>query len=338
MTYLEALNASRGEMGPYCKSCPICNGNGCKNTIPGPGAKGSGTVFIKNYNAWQSISLVMDTLTANSGVDTSYNFYGHKLELPLMAAPVGGLKLHYGNKYDDLEYARILVPACKKAGIAAFTGDGTNNDWFKGAAEAIKENEGYGVPTIKPWNEELIKEKMALALAAAPLAIAMDVDAAGLPFLKNMTPPAGGKSTEELARIVKMSNKPFIVKGIMSVKGALKALEAGASGIVVSNHGGRVLDGTAATATVLPEIAEAVKGKMTILVDGGIRSGLDIFRALALGADCTLIARPFVNMVFGGGEEGVKAYVDKLKSELEDAMNMCGAHNLSEITRDMVRL
>ena len=115
-----------------------------------------------------------------------------------------------------------------------------------------------------------------------------------------------------------------------------KALEAGASGIVVSNHGGRVLDQCPATAEVLPAIVDAVGGKMTILVDGGIRTGMDVFKALALGADAVLIGRPFVNMVYGGGAEGVQVYVDKLKAELADTMAMCGAHKLSDIKRSMI--
>ena len=173
-----------------------------------------------------------------------------------------------------------------------------------------------------------------------PIAIAMDIDAAGLPFLKNLTPPAGSKTVDELKEIVKLMNgKPFILKGIMTVNGAKKALEAGASGIVVSNHGGRVLDQCPATAEVLPEIAAALKGTgVKVLVDGGIRTGVDVFKALALGADGVLICRPFVTAVYGGGEEGVKCYIDKLAGELADTMQMCGAHSLAEITPDMVRV
>ena len=128
------------------------------------------------------------------------------------------------------------------------------------------------------------------------------------------------------------------MKGIMTVKGALKAIEAGASGIVVSNHGGRVLDQCPATAEVLPEIVDTVKGKVKIFVDGGIRSGTDIFKALAIGADGVLIARPYVTAVYGGGEEGVKVFTEKFGEELKDTMSMCGAFSLKEITRDMVRL
>ena len=98
-----------------------------------------------------------------------------------------------------------------------------------------------------------------------------------------------------------------------------------------------MLDQCPATAEVLPEIAEALKGSgVKVLVDGGIRSGVDVFKALALGADAVLIARPFVTMVYGGGQEGVQAYVDKLQAELADTMAMCGAHSLADIDRSML--
>ena len=336
MTYQEVLANARTCMGPYCKSCPTCNGLACKNQMPGPGAKGIGTGFIRNYQKWQELCVNMDTICENKPVDTTFTFFGKKVALPVFAAPVGAMQLHYGDKYDDLTYNDLLVSACAAAGIAAFTGDGTNPAVMEAAAEALKHNGGCGVPTVKPWNMDTIREKMALVKAADPFAIAMDIDAAGLPFLKNLQPPAGSKTVEELKEIAGMAGKPFILKGIMTVNGAKKALEAGASGIVVSNHGGRVLDQCPATAEVLPAIVDAVGGKMTILVDGGIRSGMDVFKALALGADAVLIGRPFVNMVYGGGAEGVQVYVDKLKAELADTMAMCGAHSLSDINRSRI--
>jgi 4-hydroxymandelate oxidase len=337
MTYQEVLAQARTCVGPYCKSCPICNGIACKNAIPGPGAKGIGTGFIRNYQKWQEICLNMDTICENKPVDTSCTLFGEKMALPVFAAPLGALALHYGDKYDDLHYNEILVAACAKNGIAAFTGDGTDPSVMESAAEVLAREGNRGVPTIKPWNMDTIREKLELVKSAHPFAIAMDIDAAGLPFLKNMTPPAGSKTVEELRQIVAWAEKPFILKGIMTVEGAKKAVAAGASAIVVSNHGGRVLDQCPATAEVLPEIADAVGGQVTILVDGAIRTGLDVFKALALGADGVLIGRPFVNMIYGAGAEGVKILVDKLKAELEDTMAMCGAHSLEEIRRSMVR-
>ena len=336
MTYQEILANARTCSGPHCKACPVCNGLACKNTMPGPGAKGIGTGAIRNYQKWQELCVNMDTICENKPVDTTARLFGREFVLPVFAAPVGAMQLHYGDKYNDLEYNDILVSACAQAGSAACTGDGTNPAVVEAAAEALKKSGGLGVPTIKPWNIETIREKMDLVKAAGPFAIAMDIDAAGLPFLKNLTPPAGSKTVEELKEIVKIAGKPFILKGIMTVSGAKKALEAGASGIVVSNHGGRVLDQCPATAEVLPAIVDAVGGKMTVLVDGGIRSGMDVFKALALGADGVLIARPFVTMVYGGGADGVQVYVEKLRAELADAMAMCGAHSLSDINRSMI--
>lgn len=333
----QILQKSRENMNDLCKSCPVCNGRACRNTIPGPGAKGSGAVAIRNYDAWKNIHLVMDTICENTPVSTQTELFGHIFRLPVFAGPVGAVSMHYGDAYVDQTYNKVLVKACKDAGIMAFTGDGMDDQIMIGAAQNIKENDGIGVPAIKPWTKEMVVEKLKLAKEAGALAIAMDIDAAGLPFLKGFVPPAGRKNVEELKEIVQEIDVPFIVKGILSVKGALKAKESGASCIVVSNHGGRVLDDTPATADVLEEIVQAVGKDMTILVDGGIRSGQDIFKALALGADGVLIARPFVNMIYGAQEEGVKALVDQLEQELIDTMEMCGASTIQEITRDMVR-
>ena len=337
MTYEEVLKNARTCIGDVCKACPVCNGRACGAKMPGPGAKGTGTVAIKNYEEWQKLSVNMDTICENKPVDTTLNIFGQSFKYPFFAAPIGAMKLHYGDKYDDLQYNDILVSACADAGIAAFTGDGTNPAVMEGATKAIKAKEGRGIPTVKPWDIHTLAEKFALVKDSGSFAVAMDIDAAGLPFLKNMTPPAGSKTVEELKAVIDAAGVPFIVKGIMTVKGAIKAKEAGASAIVVSNHGGRVLDQCPPTASVLEEIVDAVGDDMKILVDGGIRSGIDVFKALALGADAVLIGRPFVVSVYGGAAEGVNAYTEKLASELKDAMAMCGAHSLDEITRDMVR-
>ena len=336
MNYAEVLANARECIGKYCKACPVCNGVACKNQIPGPGAKGVGDTAIRNYNKWADIRVNMDTLCEGGTPDTHIELFGKSFKYPFFAGPVGAVNLHYSEAYTDMTYNDVLVRACAENGIAAFTGDGTNPTVMEMATKAIGAANGCGVPTIKPWNIDTIKEKMAEAKASGCFAVAMDVDAAGLPFLKNMTPPAGSKTVEELRQIVQWAEKPFILKGIMTVEGARKALEAGAAGIVVSNHGGRVLDQCPATAEVLPAIVDAVGGKMTVLVDGGIRSGMDVFKALALGADAVLIGRPFVNMVYGGGAEGVQVYVDKLRAELTDTMAMCGAHSLAEIRRSML--
>lgn len=336
MTYDDILIEARKHIGKYCKACPECNGKACRNQMPGPGAKGVGDTAIRNYDMWKQIRIQMDTLCENKEVNTDFEIFGKKFKAPIFAGPVGAVNLHYGDKYDDISYNDILVSACAKHGIAAFTGDGVNPEVMKAATNAIKKQNGLGVPTVKPWNYDTVCEKMAMVKDANAFAVAMDIDAAGLPFLKNMTPPAGSKSVAELKQIIDACDAPFIVKGIMTVKGALKAKEAGASAIVVSNHGGRVLDQCPSTAEVLKDIVAAVGKDMKIFVDGGIRCGTDIFKALALGADAVIIARPFVTAVYGGEDEGVAIYVDKLVSELKDTMAMCGAHSLDEISEDMI--
>ena len=337
MTYEEVLRQARTCIGEYCKACPVCDGRACSNKVPGPGAKGPGTVAIRNYEKWQELCINMDTICENQPVDTTLSIFGKTMKYPIFAAPIGAMKLHYGDKYDDLEYNDILVSACANAGIAAFTGDGINPAVMEGAAKAIRRAGGRGIPTVKPWDINTLKEKFALVKDSGAFAAAMDIDAAGLPFLKNLTPPAGSKTVEELREVIQTAGVPFVVKGIMTVKGALKAKEAGASAIVVSNHGGRVLDQCPSTAEVLPEIADAAGEDMKILVDGGIRSGVDVFKALALGADAVLIGRPFVTALYGAGAEGVNVLAQKLADELTDTMAMCGAHRLDEITRDMIR-
>ena len=336
MNYNEILQAARTCMGPYCKACPVCDGKACRNTIPGPGSKGLGVTFQRNYQKWQELCVQMDTVCDNRPADTSFDFFGAKLRLPVLAAPVGAMKMHYGDKYDDAAYNDLLVASCRSAGILACTGDGIDDGVMQGALQAIRAAQGCGVPTVKPWDRDTLFRKLEQIRKAEPLAVAMDIDAAGLPFLQHRTPPAGSKTVQELREIIAFAGKPFILKGIMTPAGARKALEAGAAGIVVSNHGGRVLDQCPSTAEVLPAIADAVGGRMKIFVDGGIRTGLDVFKALALGADGVLIGRPFVTMVYGGGSEGVQVYADKLQNELQDAMQMCGVHSLEQISRDQI--
>ena len=336
MTYDEVLKSARGNMGPYCKVCSVCNGAACKNQMPGPGAKGVGDNAVRNYQKWQEIRVNMDTIHENKPIDTSVELFGRTFKYPFFAGPVGAMTLHYGEKYDDLAYNNLLVDACAKGGIAAFTGDGTNAKVMEGATAAIKAAGGLGIPTVKPWNLETIREKMELVKASGSFAVAMDIDGAGLPFLKNLTPPAGSKTVDELREVAEMAGVPFIIKGIMTRRAALKAKDAGAAAIVVSNHGGRVLDQCPATAEVLEDIVEAVGGRMKILVDGGLRSGVDVFKALAMGADGVLLGRPFVTAVYGGAAEGVQCYIDKIGGELEDTMRMCGANTISDITRDMI--
>ena len=336
MDYNEILTAARGLVGPYCKACPVCNGRACGNTMPGPGSKLPGNTAARNFDKWQDIFVNMDTLCPVSEPNTDFELFGKHFKAPVFVAPLGAVNMHYGDKHNDISYNRILIKAAAEYGICALTGDGVDPTVMENAAVDIDAAGGIGIPTIKPWNREFVFEKLTKLKEKNVFAAAMDVDGAGLPFLKAMNPNAGSKSVAELSEIIAFAEKPFIVKGIMTPKGALKAVEAGASAIVVSNHGGRVQGCTPATAEVLPQIADAVGGKVKTFVDGGIRSGVDVFKALALGADAVLIGRPVVPFIYAAGAEGLKVYMDRIVSQLRDTMTMCGTPTLSDIGRDNV--
>lgn len=336
MNYNEILAAARDQVGPYCKACPVCNGRACGNIMPGPGSKVPGNTAARNYDKWQEIFVNMDTLCPNADIDTSFELFGKKFSAPIFIAPLGALPMHYGDKHNDITYNRILVPAAANYGICALTGDGVDPAVMQNAAKDMAAIGGIGIPTIKPWNKEFVFEKLDILNELGIFAAAMDVDGAGLPFLKAMNPNAGSKSVDEMREIINYAKMPFMIKGIMTPKGALKAVEAGADAIVVSNHGGRVQGNVPSTAEVLPEIVDAVKGQIKIFVDGGIRSGVDVFKAIAMGADAVLIGRSVVPFIYAAGEEGFRVYMDKIVKELRDTMAMCGTPTLADISRDNI--
>ena len=338
MNYNEVLAAARECVGPYCKACPVCNGRACANSMPGPGSKVPGNVAARNYDKWQEICVNMDTLCPNADPDISFELFGHRFSAPIFVAPLGAVDMHYGPKYTDFTYNSILLKAAYDYGILALTGDGVNPEIMKSAVKDMCGIGGMGIPTIKPWNKEAVFDKLDILKANSIFAAAMDVDGAGLPFLKAMNPNAGSKSVEEMREIISYAERPFIIKGIMTPAGAQKAVDAGAAAIVVSNHGGRVQGCVPSTAEVLPSIVKQVKGKLTIFVDGGIRSGVDVFRALALGADAVLIGRPVLTAIYGAGEEGFRVYMDKITSELRSTMTMCGAATLKDIDESKIWL
>ena len=107
MEYKEILDSARTCIGPYCKACPVCNGKACGNQVPGPGAKAPGSGFIRNFDAWQKICVNMDTICPNEPVDTAVELFGTMYRYPFFAAPLGAMKLHYGEKYTDREYNSI---------------------------------------------------------------------------------------------------------------------------------------------------------------------------------------------------------------------------------------
>lgn len=339
MDYAQVLENAKKTIGPNCKVCPVCNGLGCGHIMPGPGSKGPGNGAYDNYNAWRAIKLNMDTIVENTPIDTSTEFLGQSFSLPLMTAPIGSIRVQYNPTDDVADFNEKCMAACEVKGIKHAFGDGLELRVWERAVESGHDHPGIGIPVFNPDSNEGIMDKMALFDGGElPAAFAVVVDSAGLPHLRKVNGKGGLKPVEQLKELKAHWNIPMIVKGVMTAKGALKAVEAGADAIIVSNHGGRVLSDTPGTAEVLPEIVAAVKGKAKICVDGGIRSGLDVFKALAMGADMCLICRPVLISYYGGGQEGIECYIDKIRTELSDTMYMCGAKSIADIDASMIRM
>ena len=217
-------------------------------------------------------------------------------------------------------------------------GDSADLTMYEDGLSALKTVNGKGIPIIKPRENKDIIENIKKAESINSIAVGVDIDGAGLVTMALKGQPVGPKTIEELKELVSSTKLPFILKGIMTVEEAKLAVEIGAKAIVVSNHGGRVLDYAESTAKALSEISKAVKGDIMILVDGGIRSGVDVFKMLALGADGVLIGRPIIIGAFGGYKEGVSLILENMKKELYQAMILTGCKDLSFIDSSKISI
>ncbi len=322
-----------------CRVCRVCDGKVCIGETPGMGGCGTATSFHNNYNALKNVCLNLRLIHDVKKPDLSTTILGIKLDMPLLVAPIGGTSHNMNSAITEDEYTHAVVEGAKEAGILGTTGDGVADLIYESGFRAITKVDGFGIPFLKPWESEEFNLKFEKALSTNCPAIGMDIDAAGLITLALQGRPVSPKSLDELTKIVEMvhaKNKKFILKGVMTVADAENAVNAGCDAIVVSNHGGRVLDYTPGTATVLPQIAKAVKGKTTIIVDGAIRDGFDILKMLALGADAVMIGRPYSIAAVGGLKDGVVAYTNQLKGQLTQAMVLTGTASISQVSADII--
>lgn len=321
-----------------CKMCRECNGEVCRGLTPGPGGKGQGHTFVRNVAAFKQVKLHMQVIGQNIEPDTSFHVWGSTFAAPIAAAPISNVKVNYGSLVDETTYLNGLVDGMRQSNLLAFLGDAPVLATFNQSLEAHRVNRAHTVMTVKPWEVEALSMRLAEVLKANPMAIAMDVDAGGLVSLRSTNPKVTLLSVESL-QVVKtqLGSTPLILKGIMTVTDALAALEANADAIIVSNHGGRVMDDGLASLEVLEEIVQAVNGRCPIWLDGGVRTGSDVFKALALGAQAVLIGRPYSHASIGSGAEGVEHLSQRLIRELKDVMRMTQCATLTDITRDKVR-
>ncbi|GAB6182257.1 alpha-hydroxy-acid oxidizing protein [Desulfotomaculum defluvii] len=320
----------------YCRVCPVCDGRACAGEVPGMGGTGTGVSFRNNLIALAAYQLNMRTLHNAKDPNTEIELFGCKLSSPIMAAPMTGTPYNMGGSLSEKEFISMIVSGSKEAGTFGWTGDGADPAMYNSGLEAISFEQGHGIPIIKPREQKVIIECIRQAEKVGAKAVGVDIDGAGLVTMALKGQPVGPKTKAEIKELVAATHLPFILKGIMTVDEAEAAVEAGVSAIVVSNHGGRILDFTPGAAEVLPSIAAAVKGKVKIIADGGIRTGVDVLKLLALGADAVLVGRPLVVGAFGGQTEGVKLILDKMSSELKQAMILTGCNTIKEINENVL--
>ena len=337
------------------------------------GAAGSGETARENLLAFGRWRIVPRMLTDVSTPSYSARLLGTDLKVPVLLAPVGVLQIAHPD--GELAVARaaaaagvpmILSTAASTAmeDVAAANGDGQRwyqLYWPKDRAVAVSllgraEAAGYRVLVVT------LDTRM---LAWRP----RDLDHAYLPFLEGvgiqnfLSDPAfqAGQLTsvgddpqaailryiqifgdlsltwEDIPFLQEHWHGPIVLKGILSVADALRAAQAGVAGIVVSNHGGRQVDGAIAALDALPAIAHAVGSKLAVLFDSGVRGGADMMKALALGAQAVLIGRPYIYGLALDGEAGVRHALRALRNDFELTMRLAGLATLSELGPDCLQ-
>jgi len=319
-------------------SMRICQGQSYDKPLKFGGI-GSGASFNNNFMALRKYHLKMSLIGEHFEPDTTYNFFGRNLTMPIMGASVAGVNSFGGEDViTEKEFCRAVVLGCHKAGTIGWRGDtytySLENSY---GIDAISEAKGNGVKIVKPRDQQTIKAFFKKAENIGTIAVGVDVDGCGSYAMSTHNKPVFRKTVNDLKELIDTSHLPVIVKGIMDVEDAKAATKAGASAIVVSNHGGRVLDHTPGTADVLHNIAKELKGRVKIIVDGGIRTGYDVLKMLALGAEAVLIGRDIVRAAVGAGIEGVRIHMDYMQKTLAKAMKMVNCKSLSEISSEILQ-
>jgi isopentenyl diphosphate isomerase/L-lactate dehydrogenase-like FMN-dependent dehydrogenase len=327
---------ARERLKGFCKVCPVCNGIACAGEVPGMGGVGTGRGFTVNLEALARLRLNMRTIHEVKDPDTSVTLWGQPLSLPVLSAPMTGTPYNMGGKMAEEEFTEALVAGSVMAGTIAMTGDGADPTMFDSGLRAIAGSGGRGAAIIKPRQQEEMVDRIRRAEESGVVAVGVDIDGAGLVTMALKGQPVSPKTLQELRELATSTKKPFIVKGVMTADEAERAVSAGASAIVVSNHGGRILDHTPGAADVLPAIARTVKGSVSILADGGVKTGADVLKLLALGADAVLVGRPLAVGAFGGGAEGVALILGKLQNELVQAMLLTGTADVKAVPGDVL--
>ncbi len=308
----------------------------------------TGLTVVLNELAWQRWSLRPRVLRDVSVIDTSLDLFGIPMSSPIVVAPMSSLSnVHRGGETE-------CAAGASAAGVTLCLTSGSAQD-----VESVGRAGGPFLQQLYLWPDRArIRPFLERAAAAGATAFVLTVDSppqaarygfrnrsTGLapvqsPHFPNGSPPSGSPADltcQDISWLHEAGGLPVVVKGVLHPDDALAAVQAGASGLVVSNHGGRQTDGCLTTAEALPEVAAAVAGRVPVLVDGGIRSGEDIVRALALGADAVLIGRPVAWALARGGAAGVTHLLAGLQAALQAQLALCGVRSVGEVPRELVR-
>ena len=337
----EAKKKLMGVCGVY-KICDgdamrICQGQSYGRPL-GFGGIGSGASFNNNILALKKLKLNMRLIGDHFKADTKYDFFGKELSMPIMGASTSGVYSLGGEKViSEKEFCRSVVLGCKNAGTLGWRGDTyTYSPENSFGIDAIVEAGGFGVKIVKPREQEVIIEFFKKAEKSRCVAVGVDIDGCGSYSMSTHNTPVFKKSIDDLKELVSSTKLPVIVKGVMSVEDAISAEDAGAAAIVVSNHGGRVLDHTPGTIDMLPDVVAELKGKIRIIIDGGFRTGYDVLKALALGAESVLIGRDVVRAAVGAGIDGVHVQMEYFQKTLAKAMKMTNCKSLQDISSEIL--
>ncbi len=310
---------------------------------------GRGLTSSRNRKVFEDISLMPRPLSEVKGGDTQIDLFGQSFGHPLILAPLAYQRLFH----PDGEIATALACAAQGGQMAV-------SSLASQTVETIIEAAGQSLWFQLYWQGDremtlrLVKRAINAGYSAimftvdAPvkqvaIALPKEVSAVNLEAPIALVQQPNGKSTvfhgwmqqapdwDDLMWLRDQINVPLIIKGILHSTDAERAVMLGCDGIVVSNHGGRVLDGVPASLTMLPEITRAISGKAKILLDSGIRDGQDVFKALALGADAVMVGRPYIWGLATSGALGVAHVIRLMRDELEMTMALCGAKNLQAL-------
>lgn len=338
MNWEEVRDLAKTKLEGTCRVCNECDGNACSGRVPGVGGIGNGKGFIRNVMDLDRCCFNVRTMHDIVNPNLTMELLGSNMKMPVLAAPIGDCELNYQGIISDAEMATALLKGVNQAGLMGMVADVWDFDNYKKQLQSFKGLENHCIPVLKPWLQDELIKRVKIAEETGCAAVAINVDAFAFDLLNYPNNRLEPKNVTKLTEIVNSTSLPVIIKGIMTPDEAEKAVQTGAKAIVVSNHGGRIVDTTPSAITTLEGISYMVEDEITILVDGGIRSGNDVLKCLALGADAVLIGRPLALAAIGAGANGVSIYLEKIYNELKVAMVMAGVETVQDVSNEIVQI